>query len=77
MTMLTIPAAIANFITYRLSTMMGSCNFHQQFCFCLTGNAMAYQFDWPTGATIALIAGIAYVICLFATKKLEVFISEL
>lgn len=59
MTMLTIPAAIGNLITNRLSTMMMiaiviSC------LFCLTGTAAAFTLDWPTGATIALIAGIVY-----------------
>lgn len=61
MTMLTIPAAIANLLTKRLSHMMMlailiSC------AFCFSGNAAAYYLDWPTGATIALIAGIAYVV---------------
>jgi zinc transport system permease protein len=65
LTMLTIPAAIANLLTARLSGMMViaiaiSC------LFCLLGNAVAYHLDWPTGATIALIAGIAYVLCLFS-----------
>lgn len=59
MTMLTIPAAMANLVTARLSHMMlwamaiGS-------LFCFSGNAAAYYLDWPTGATIALIAGTAY-----------------
>jgi len=60
MTMLTIPAAIANLFTARLSRMMLiavvlSC------VFCFSGMATAYHFDWPGGATIALIAGLAYV----------------
>lgn len=63
MTMLTIPAAIANLFTARLSVMMFlavifSC------LFCLTGTGTAYYLDWPTGATIALIAGLAYVLTL-------------
>lgn len=60
MTMLTIPAAIANLFSTRLSTVM---------CFavliggvfCFGGTALAYHADWPGGATIALVAGIAYV----------------
>jgi zinc transport system permease protein len=63
MTMLTIPAAIANLFTGKLSTMMTiavaiSCGF------CFGGMAIAYHFDWPGGATIALLAGLGYVIAL-------------
>ena len=64
MTMLTIPAAIANIFTARLSGIMLiavllSC------VFCMTGTAAAYYLDWPGGATIALVAGIIYVLSLF------------
>lgn len=60
MTMLTIPAAISNLFTARLSHMMLisiiiSC------LLCLFGMQTAYYLDWPGGATIALLAGIAYV----------------
>jgi len=60
MTMLTIPAAIANLFTVRLSRMMMiailfSC------LFTVFGTATAYDFDWPGGATIALVAGVSYV----------------
>lgn len=63
MTMLTIPAAIANIFTSRLSRIMLiavglSC------AFCFFGMATAYHLDWPGGATIALIAGAAYVLSL-------------
>lgn len=63
MTMLTIPAAIANLVTVRLSRMM-MIAVALSALFCLFGTALAYQLDWPGGATIALIAGIAYVISL-------------
>ena len=68
MAMLTIPAAIANLFTARLSRIMMlavalSC------LFCLLGMAVAYHFDWPGGATIALITGIAYVLGLFIQAK--------
>lgn len=63
MTMLTIPAAIANLMTGRLSTMMLIAIALSTF-FCLAGNWTAYYLDWPTGATIALIAGLAYVVSL-------------
>lgn len=60
MTMLTIPAAIANLFTARLSHMMVLAIFISAI-FCVSGNVTAYYLDWPTGATIALIAGIVYV----------------
>lgn len=63
MTMLTIPAAIANLLTTRLSWMMVLAILISAL-FCFSGNAAAYYLDWPTGATIALIAGFAYVLSL-------------
>lgn len=68
MTMLTIPPAIANVFTSRLSVMMViavviSC------IFCFSGTAAAYYLDWPLGATIALLAGVAYVFTLFAFRR--------
>lgn len=65
MTMLTIPAAIANLFTMRLSYMMIIAVLLSAF-FSFLGTALAYHFDWPGGATIALVAGVAYVISLFA-----------
>ena len=64
MTMLTIPAAIANLCTARLSRMMLMA-IALSACFSFTGMLVAYYCDWPAGATIALIAGLAYgsVIC--------------
>lgn len=59
MTMLTIPAAIANLFTSRLSMMMGIAIVLSA-VFCFMGTAAAYYLDWPGGATIALLAGIAY-----------------
>jgi zinc transport system permease protein len=60
MTMLTIPSAIANTFTTRLSSMMIvavvlSC------LFCIIGMNLAYNLNWPGGATIALVAGVSYV----------------
>lgn len=68
MTMLTIPAAIANLYTSKLSAVMGlavaiSC------AFCFGGMAMAYYADWPGGATIALVAGVMYVATLCLRKS--------
>lgn len=60
MTMMTIPAAIANLLTTRLSWMMLFAIAISS-AFCISGNIAAYYLDWPTGATIALIAGIVYI----------------
>lgn len=68
MTMLTIPAAIANLLTTRLSSMMMLAILISSL-FCLSGNVVAYYLDWPTGATIALIAGFAYILSLGLVKK--------
>lgn len=68
MTMLTIPAAIANLLTTRLSSMMMLAIFLSSL-FCFSGNVIAYYLDWPTGATIALLAGIVYVLSLTISHK--------
>jgi zinc transport system permease protein len=71
LTMLTIPAAIANLFTYRLSYMMIFAILISS-VFTLSGNVVAYYLDWPTGATIALIAGLAYVFSLvFSQEKTQ------
>ena len=68
MTMLTLPATIANLYTNKLSTMMGlSIVFSMAFCF--IGMFLSFHLDWPAGATIALVAGITYVMCLLINKK--------
>lgn len=63
MTLLTIPAAIANLFTTRLSTMMCLAVVLSAL-FTSSGNVLAYYLDWPTGATIALLAGAMYVFVL-------------
>jgi|688.fasta_scaffold165549_1 zinc transport system permease protein len=70
MTMLTIPAAIANNFTARLSLIMWlavalSC------VFCFFGTATAYYLDWPGGAAIALVSGVVYVISLFIRMPMK------
>lgn len=60
MTMLTIPPSIANLMTSRLSHMMFIAVF-LSCLFCFNGMGIAYYFDWPGGATIALLAGLVYV----------------
>lgn len=76
MTMLTIPAAIANIFTARLSHMMVIAILISCF-FCVFGMQAAYYLDWPGGATIALLAGFAYVLALLGRfwikKALGVF----
>lgn len=68
MTMLTIPAAIANIFTSRLSMVMFIAVLISS-AFCFGGTALAYYADWPGGATIALVAGIAYVVTLIAKMR--------
>lgn len=68
-TMLTIPASIANLLTTRLSHMMVIAIFISS-ALCITGNWTAYELDWPTGATIALLASLAYAFSLAVIPRL-------
>jgi zinc transport system permease protein len=68
MTMLTIPAAIGNLFTSQLSRIMSLAVIFSSI-FCLAGTAAAYQLDWPGGATIALVAGLVYVLTLVYRKR--------
>ncbi len=68
MTMLTIPAAIANLLTTRLSYMMLAAVLISM-GLCVGGIACAYHLDWPGGATIALLAGCVYVCSLFYSRQ--------
>jgi zinc transport system permease protein len=70
MTMLTIPAAIANQFTVRLSRMMIIATGLSCF-FTIFGTGVAFHFDWPGGATIAMVAGIAYVASLWTVPTLR------
>jgi zinc transport system permease protein len=68
--MLTIPAAIASSLTHRLSTMMViaiilGC------VFTFIGTSLAYELNWPLGATIALLAAAAYLLSLLTRRKLN------
>jgi zinc transport system permease protein len=67
MTMLAIPAAIANLFTSKLSHMMLIAILLNGL-FCFVGTATAYHLDWPAGATIALAAGVAYVATLIVRR---------
>ncbi len=59
MTMLTIPPTIAGLFTRRLSHMM-LLSILLGALFTTVGTYLAFSLDWPVGATIALLAGIAY-----------------
>ncbi len=67
LTMLTIPAAIGNLFTRRLSFMMGLAMLLSCF-FSFSGMWIAYDLDLPPGATIALITGLAYGILLMLKR---------
>jgi zinc transport system permease protein len=76
MTMLTIPPAIANLFTSSLSKMMMAA-ITINCVFCISGMNLAYHLDWPGGATIALVAGISYVVCLFPfIKRLFIYCTR-
>jgi zinc transport system permease protein len=67
MAILTIPPAIANVFTSRLSRIMIVAVILSSL-FCITGIGTAYHLDWPIGATISLLAGGAYVATLLYRK---------
>lgn len=67
MTMLTLPATIANLYTTKLSKMM-AISVLLSMLFCLSGIFLAFILNWPAGATIALIAGIVYTVSLVMKK---------
>jgi len=68
MTLLTIPAAIGNTMTSRLSQMMVAAVI---LCalFTFFGMASSYYLDWPSGATIVLLAGACYLISLLVINR--------
>lgn len=70
MTMLTIPPAIANLFTWKMSHMMILAIIISSL-FCVSGNIAAYYLDWPTGASIALIAGVVYAVCMLGTASYQ------
>lgn len=68
LTLLTIPAAIANLFTTRLSHMMGLAILIS-IAIAFLGTLLAYHLDWPLGATIALFAGGIYVLTLMLQRR--------
>lgn len=63
MTMLTLPATIANLYTNQLSRMMGI-SILLSMAFSFFGMYLAFEWDLPAGATIALVAGLTYALSL-------------
>ena len=76
LTMLTLPAALANLYCRRLSTMMVLA-VALNLCFCLGGTVAGFYLNWPAGATIALLAGGAYVLALALKRRLPAFVDRL
>lgn len=67
-TMLVIPATLANLFTRFLPAMMAIAVLINV-VFSYFGLFVAYQFSWPAGATISLIAGATYVVALLIKSK--------
>ena len=57
--LLTVPAAIANLFTQRFSKMMALA-VCLSFAFSVGGFVVAFYFDLPPGATIAMLASFSY-----------------
>lgn len=68
-TILSIPAAIAGTYTHRLSTMM-LLAFVLSSILTTMGITVSYELNWPPGASIALLASLAYVANLLFKKKI-------
>ncbi|NGX58617.1 MAG: Manganese transport system membrane protein MntB [Chlamydiae bacterium] len=75
MTLLTIPAAIGNMFTGRLSLMM---MIAIVLCalFSFFGMAASFYLDWPSGATIALVAGACYLFSLWFFDRRRLVINR-
>ncbi len=66
-TFLTIPPALANLFSQRLSKMM-LISILLSATFCVFGSALSYTLNWPLGATIALLAGFTYLAALLVRR---------
>src|SRR5579862_1042638 len=66
--MLAIPAAIASSFTFRLSTMMLIAT-ALGILFNFLGVYISYECNWPPGATISLVAALAYALALLYTRR--------
>ncbi len=67
LTMLALPAMLANLFAKRLSAMMGLA-VASSLVFCMLGMAGAYYLNTPPSATIALLAGLGYALALWARR---------
>lgn len=67
LTMLTIPAALANLFSQRMAVMM-LLAIGMNMLFSLVGMALAFELDWPSGASIALLIGSAYLSGMLLSK---------
>ncbi len=65
--LLTIPATIANFFTYRLPIMM-IIAIILSMLFNIIGVFFSYLLSWPPGATIAIVVSIFYILALLLKK---------
>ena len=63
LTMLTIPPTVAGLFWKRLSTMIIGAVIIAMI-FSIVGTVLSYLLDWPSGATIALVAGAVYLVLL-------------
>ncbi|MBJ7450108.1 MAG: metal ABC transporter permease [Parachlamydiales bacterium] len=68
LTMLTLPATIAGLFKRRLPQIMVLAVILSA-VFNVVGTGVSYQLDWPSGATITLLAALSYLCCLVATKQ--------
>jgi zinc transport system permease protein len=66
--MLAIPAAIASAFTFRLSTMMLIAT-GLGILFNFLGVYVSYECNWPPGATISLVAAVAYALSLLYKRR--------
>ncbi len=75
LSMLVLPASIAEKFTYRLSKMI-MLSIVLNILFSLGGLALSYQLDWPAGATISLFATGVYVLSLRFKRPMSVSIPS-
>lgn len=69
--MLAIPAAIATGLTHRFTRVMVF-SVLIGWIFTLLGVTASYQLNWPTGATIALVASLSYLLSFTCRKWVKV-----
>lgn len=75
LSMLVLPASIAEKFTYRLSRMI-ILSIILNILFSLGGLALSYRLDWPAGATISLFAAAVYVLSLRFKRPMSVSIPS-